>query len=188
MTAFPPVPRWARIAAHITAVTPLPSGVWRLCLAFGFSGGYTAEGLAALSLSAWGTAWLVFLSVSTELAALLTLGLVQPWGETAPRWIPFIGGKTLNPKVVTTVALTGALILFVLWTPFVFWWSFPHDDMTATGSDIVGGLYLPMVAWAPLLLAVTVDYYRRHQRCVSGGADFDEAIEKTSSASGCSSS
>lgn len=33
----------------------------------------------------------------------------------------------------------------------------------AAGHTVVGFLYLPLVAWAPLLAAVTFDYYRRHR-------------------------
>ncbi|WP_294567962.1 hypothetical protein [uncultured Arthrobacter sp.] len=36
--------------------------------------------------------------------------------------------------------------------------------MTPTGADVVGLLYLPLVAWGPLLAAVTVSYARRHRR------------------------
>lgn len=35
--------------------------------------------------------------------------------------------------------------------------------MTRTGVTVVGILYLPLVAWGPLLAAVTVSYARRHR-------------------------
>ncbi|MEW2356084.1 hypothetical protein [Spirillospora sp. NPDC029432] len=49
----------------------------------------------------------------------------------------------------------------VLWTPFLTWWATPHPDMTGTGRLVVGLLYLPLVAWAPLMAAATVAYQRR---------------------------
>lgn len=58
-------------------------------------------------------------------------------------------------------ASVGIAILAVLWTPLLLWWNLPHDDMTDSGAFLVGLLYLPMVAWAPLLAALTVSYRRR---------------------------
>jgi len=159
----PPAPRWARIAAHAAALTPLPSAVWRVTLALGFSGSYTQAGLEELNLNVWGTLWVLTLSVLTEGAALLSLGLVQRWGEVVPRWVPAIGGRPVNPRVVTRAAWTGVVLLALFWTQMAFWWLVPHDDMTTTGTNVVGLLYLPTIAWAPLLAAVTVDYRRRHR-------------------------
>lgn len=161
--AVPPVPRWARVAAHVAALTPLPSALWRIALALGFSGGYTSDGLEELNLNVWGTLGVLGLSVATEGAALLTLGLVQKWGEVVPGWVPVLGGRRVSARVVVPAAWAGVVVLALLWTQMAFWWQVPHDDMTTTGANVVGLLYLPMVAWAPLLGAVTVDYRRRHR-------------------------
>ncbi|WP_406299220.1 hypothetical protein OG948_28670 [Embleya sp. NBC_00888] len=160
--AVPPAPRWAVVAAHVAALTPLPSAIWRFALVFGNHGGYTEQGYANMNMTGWGGPWVVFLSLSTELAALLTLGLVRPWGERPPRWVPFVGGRRMNPVHVTRVAYTGVVILVLLWTQFLFWWAVPHDDMTDSGGDLLGVLYQPLVWWAPLLAAVTWSYRRRH--------------------------
>ena len=158
-----PPPTWARVAAHAAALTPLPTAVWRILLVFGFAAGFTEHGLDVLDVTGWGRIYLIALSVLTELAALLTLGLVQPWGEVVPRWVPHFGGRRIPPRPVVVIALLGATILFVLWTPLLLWWTFDHGDMTPTGRNVVGLLYLPLVAWAPLLAAVTVSYAKRHR-------------------------
>lgn len=158
-----PAPTWARRAAHLAALTPLPSALWRLALAVGLPAGYTSEGLEAMDLGPAGIAWILLLVVGTEGAALLTLGLVQPWGEVVPRWVPRLGGSPIPAHWVTRVSWAGVAILTVLWTPLLFWWSFPHDELTTVGSHVVGVLYLPLVAWAPLLAAVTIDFQRRHR-------------------------
>ncbi|WP_254714996.1 hypothetical protein [Actinomadura sp. NAK00032] len=143
----------------------LPSGLWRTGLALGFPLGYTDQGLRDLvGPTMWGPIYLIGLSVLAEAAAMLTLGLVQSWGEVVPRRLPFIGGKTIPPRAVIMPAWLGVGILTVLWTPFLFWWAMPHDDMTGLGHTLVGFLYLPLVAWAPLLAAVTLSYQRRHRR------------------------
>ncbi len=158
-----PPPRWARVTAHAAALTPLPSALWRLSLVFGFSGGFTKQGLIDLDVAGWGWVYLVVLSVLTELAALLTLGLVQPWGEIVPRWVPHFGGRSIPARPVAIAASAGAVILILLWTQLLLWWNTPHPDMTTTGVDVVGFLYLPLVAWGPLLAAVTISYVRRHR-------------------------
>ena len=156
-------PRWAVVAAHLAALAPVPSGLWRFALAFGMLAGYTEQGYQDLNMSGWGAPHVIILSVGTECVALLTLGLVRPWGEMVPRWTPVLGGRAVNARAATVAAFAGAAILVILGTPFIFWWQLPHDEMTSTGSMLVGILYLPMVLWAPLLIAVTVSYWRRHR-------------------------
>ena len=156
-------PRWARIAAHAAALTPLPAALWRFSIVFGFSGGFTAQGLINLNVAGSGWIYLVALSVVTELAALLTLGLIQPWGEVLPSWVPFHSGRPIPPNPVIIAASVGACLLMVLWTPLLLWWHTPHPDMTAAGANVVGLLYLPLVAWGPLLAAVTISYAKRHR-------------------------
>jgi hypothetical protein len=61
-------------------------------------------------------------------------------------------------------AALGALALSALWANVPWWWTYPHDDMTDTGSLVVGIIYQPLLLWGPLLAAVTVSYYRRLSR------------------------
>ncbi|SOB83969.1 hypothetical protein [Streptomyces sp. 1331.2] len=161
--AVPAPPRWAVRAAHVAAVTALPAGLWRLGLVAGWHGGYTDAGYQAMGLSGWGAVWPVFLSLFTEALALLTLGLVRPWGTVPPHWVPFVGGRPVNPRAVVLAASCGAAGLGLLWTPFAGWWAMPGTGMTPLGHFLVGFLYLPAVAWAPLLAAVTASYHRRHR-------------------------
>ncbi|MBO0918496.1 hypothetical protein [Streptomyces laculatispora] len=156
-------PRWAVRAAHLVPLLTLPSGIWRLLLAAGHRGGYTEAGYQAMGISGWGVAYVVGLSVAGEALALLTLGLVRPWGEVVPHWIPLLGGRRVRVPAAVIPAALGAVALTVLWAPFAVWWAVPHADMTALGSTVTGFLYLPMVAWGPLLAAVTLSYYRRRR-------------------------
>ncbi|MEU6868361.1 hypothetical protein ABZ924_34880 [Streptomyces sp. NPDC046876] len=151
-----PAPRWAVWAAHAVALVTLPSGIWRLLLAAGFLAGYTEAGYAAAGIPGWGRLYVACLSIGTELLALLTLVLVRPRG---PRW----RGRPVSPRAVTALAGAAAAALAVAWTPFALYWTLPHPDMTPLGATVIGFLYLPLVAWAPLLAAVTVSYHRRHR-------------------------
>ncbi|MDN0197078.1 hypothetical protein [Streptomyces sp. S.PNR 29] len=156
-------PRWAVRAAHAAALVTLPTGIWRLLLATGHTAGYTDAGYGAMGFTGWGAVYVVGLSVAGEALALLTLGLVRPWGEVLPRWIPLLGGRRVRPMAAVVPAGLAALALTVLWTPFLAWWALPHPHMTVLGQTLVGFLYLPLVAWGPLLGAVTVSYHRRRR-------------------------
>ncbi|WP_049571844.1 hypothetical protein [Nonomuraea sp. SBT364] len=43
------------------------------------------------------------------LGALLTLGLVRPWGEIWPRWVPFLRGRPVPARLPAYAALVAAL-------------------------------------------------------------------------------
>ncbi|MFI8946434.1 hypothetical protein ACIGO6_07920 [Streptomyces sp. NPDC053750] len=175
MTTTPlhPVPRhpaparWAVLAAHTTALLTLPTGLWRVLLAAGQPAGYTDAGYEAMGVTGWTAVYVVGLSVASEALALLTLGLVRPWGEVVPRWMPWIGGRTVPVMAAVVPAGLGAVALTALWTPFAWWWSVPHPDMTPLGDALVGLAYLPLVAWGPLLGAVTFSYHRRRRLAVA---------------------
>lgn len=155
-------PRWAVWAAHLTALVVLPSGLWRIALVFGYPAGYTEAGFGPFETFG-AKVWMLTLSVLCEAAALLTIGLVRPWGEVVPRWIPLIGGRAVRPMAAVVPAAAGAVALTVMWANVPWWWTFPHDDMTDTGNLVVGILYQPLFLWGPLTAAVTMSYYRRHR-------------------------
>jgi hypothetical protein len=159
-----------RRAAHAITLLALPSGLWRLGLALGLHLGYTEEGYRAVCPPGfWGPGYLVLLAVVSEGAALLSLGLVQRWGEVVPRRVPLIGGRTVPAMAVLVPAWSGVAVLTVLWTPLLAWWAMPADDMTPAGHALVGLLYLPLVAWAPLLAVLTLAYQRRRRAGMTPG-------------------
>ncbi|KJY41180.1 hypothetical protein VR41_13720 [Streptomyces sp. NRRL B-1568] len=160
-----PAPRWAVRAAHAAALTTVPSGLWRIALALGLPVGYSDQVLRHdFHIPGWGMAYVVGLSVVSEAFALLTLGLVRPWGEVVPSWIPIIGGRRVRPLAAVIPAALGSLALIYLWSGFLLWWNVDqHPAMIGPWRNIVGILYQPLVLWGPLLAAVTVSYYRRHR-------------------------
>ncbi|MEU3661746.1 hypothetical protein AB0E77_18615 [Streptomyces sp. NPDC032940] len=162
VTSVPAPPRWAVLAAHLTVLVVLPSGLWRILWVLGLPAGYTDAGFAPFE-TAGAKLWMLTLSVAGELVALLTLGLVRPWGEVVPRWIPLIGGRRVRPLAAVVPAAVGAAVLTALWAVMPLWWTQPHEDMTATGSVLVGIVYQPLVLWGPLTAAVTLSYHRRHR-------------------------
>lgn len=157
MTALADVPRWAVLAAHAVPLITLPSGLWRIGVALGLP-------LADYRPVGWEAVYVVGLSVASEALALLTLGLVRAWGEVVPRWVPLLGGRRVPPRAAVVPALTGAAGLAALCA-----WSF-CAQYAGLGEGRIGTpaqelllvvCYVPLLAWPPLLVAVTVAYGRR---------------------------
>jgi hypothetical protein len=155
-------PRWAVRAAHLAALVVLPSGLWRIALVVGYPAGYTESGFGPFETFG-AKVWMLTLSVLCELVALLTIGLVRPWSEVVPRWIPLIGGRRVRFMAAVVPAALGAAGLTLIWANVPWWWTYPHENMTPTGNLVVGILYQPLFLWGPLTAAVTFSYYRRHR-------------------------
>jgi hypothetical protein len=145
-----------------------PSAVWRLPLAFGFSMGTLRDG-EPVQVHGGEAVYIVGLSIVLEGLALLTLGLVRPWGERVPGWFPLLGGRRLPPRLVVGVAGTGAVLLaLILATAFRDFPSLPEMEFSNTGWHVLlVACYLPLLLWPPLLAAVTFSYHRRHRPSAS---------------------
>ncbi|MBL3668920.1 hypothetical protein JL475_23585 [Streptomyces sp. M2CJ-2] len=164
--AVPPPPRWARWAAHAVPLCALPSSLWRIAMAVGIPVGFTAEALRRdYDVPGWGTLNLIGLSLLVECLALLTLGLVSPWGERLPRAVPLVGGRRIPPVFPVVVASLGALAMtLVSFSQLLIWNQVDHGNLSGTGLTVMGTVYAPLLAWGPLLMAVTVSYHLRHRR------------------------
>ncbi|MCX5202770.1 hypothetical protein OG897_15090 [Streptomyces sp. NBC_00237] len=160
---LPDVPRWAVRAAYAVPLVTLPSGLWRLALVAGLPvlGNAESEGFR----SDWEPLYVISLSVVSELLALLTLGLISAWGEVVPHWVPLIGGRAIRPMGAVVPAVLGATGLFGIYGWYVYANIFTDLAPGITGTPLQEAIllvcYLPLLAWAPLLLAVTFAYYRR---------------------------
>ena len=112
----PPPPRWAVRLATLTVLTTVPSALWRMAMAVGVpvgaDGSYVDDHYGALG---WGTAYVFGLSLLLVGLALLTLGLVRPWGERVARWVPLIGDKRIPPLAAVIPAGTGAVAVTLMW-------------------------------------------------------------------------
>ena len=158
-----PVPRWAYLLAHAIPLMTLPSGLWRFGLVGGSSMGILADGQPAYLIGTGQKAYVVFLSVFSEAVALIAFGLVKRWGEVAPRWIPFIGGRQVNPYAAIVPATLGGLSLIAIWT-FGFRDVFTDHfiPFSSTGwKALMIACYAPLQLWGPALLVLTWAYYRR---------------------------
>jgi hypothetical protein len=175
------VPRWARAAALAVPFTVLPSSLWRIAVCTlhlpiardGLAGTGGSSGLPGVPL--W--LYVIALSVLSELLAFTAVGLVSPWGEVFPRWVPGLRGHRVPALFAVIPGALGAAILTPLWT-----WAAVNQlqgrgingrplpsDAPLGFSDWQGvvavAAYAPLLLWGPLLGAVTVSYWRRRRAC-----------------------
>lgn len=156
---LPDVPRWAALAAYAVPLVTLPSGLWRIALVTGLPVASTPV------RTGWGVLYVLTLTAVSEALALMTLGLVQPWGEVVPRWVPLIGGRPVHPLAAVIPALLGAAVLFLLSivVGIVQSHSLASGSLTNSAAQevLLVLCYVPLLAWAPLLTVSAIAYYRR---------------------------
>ncbi|WP_205856956.1 hypothetical protein [Phytoactinopolyspora endophytica] len=161
-----PVPHWANVIAHLIPLLTLPSGLWRLGLAFGHSMGTLDDNGEPLAVHGWEVGYVIGLSIFAELVALTAFGLVRAWGEIVPRWIPLIGGRRVPPFAAIVPAVLGSVALISIWT-YGFrdiFFSFGDLPLLFSGNGwaaLMLTCYAPLNLWGPLLLVLTWAYYRR---------------------------
>lgn len=149
--------RWGRWAAGIAAVIPFTYALTRFAWAAGIPLGISREFLTEMQDS--GLVWAGFgLAAFATVGAILTLGLVQRWGERFPRWMLGLAGRrvpvTLAVVPATLVAIAVTAASFGLLSNPKFW-------------ELTGGLSMtgaPMLLWPLWGVALGVATYAYHLR------------------------
>jgi hypothetical protein len=160
----PEAPRWIIWLAWATPLCVLPSSLWRVHAITQIPDGCPD--------SAGTDVYVVGLSIVSLTAAFLTVGLVSPWGQRLPTWLPHLGGRPVRPRAVLAAACVGVLILTAVYLYAVLnpilGWKEANDDVPGCpppgetdGAWLAYSAYAPLLAWLPLLAIVTADFYRR---------------------------
>ncbi|WP_216214334.1 hypothetical protein [Amycolatopsis aidingensis] len=158
------VPPWARRVAMIIPLLTIPTALWRLGWVLGFPLGWAEDRFQANTATWSAKLYLIGLCLLAEGAALLSLGLVRPWGEVVPRWVPGIGGRPIPPLAVLLPAGAGSAALIVMWTPapLMFFQEPQAGAPDGNGWELLMALcYLPLALWGPMLAALTWAYHLR---------------------------
>ncbi|GAA0266295.1 hypothetical protein GCM10009539_61360 [Cryptosporangium japonicum] len=159
--------RWGRVATYVAVGVPLIYCLTRWAWALGIPLGVSREFLRAGEADTPGI-WLIGAMLGTLGAggAVLTLGLIQRWGEIYPRWIPGLRGKTVRPRtaivpatlvaiMVTTAGLMYVRITVLGQLPGEF-----RENVATVGPE----LFWPL--WGIALGAATYAYHlRRRPAC-----------------------
>jgi hypothetical protein len=164
---------WGKRAVAVAVVIPLlyaaTRWAWALGIPLGISEELFREGQATGLW--WAGAALATVAI---IGALLTLGLVQRWGEVFPRWIPFLAGNRVPPAVaivpasLVSILVTTAGLMFVRLTllgtigrAFTF---IDVEDWAALAPELLWPF------WGVALAAATLAYYhRRRAPCIECG-------------------
>lgn len=153
------VARWSRWAVYVAVAIPLFYAISRyawllkipLLVDDEFIDDLHADG------AAWAGAWLATFAV---IGAVLTLGLVQQWGERFPRWMVGLAGR----RVPVPLAVVPASVVSVLVTSA----GLGLGSHLAAPSGPVSGfwIHLPQLlwpVWGVALGAATLGYYLRRR-------------------------
>ncbi|MET7971427.1 hypothetical protein [Micromonospora sp. NPDC005305] len=165
----PVVSRPIHLAASVASLTLVPSGLWRIALAFGAPAGFAAgTPLHADNFPGALSFYLIGLSVVAELLGLLTLGLVQHWGEVLPSWVPLLGGRRIPVLAAVVPAALGAAAVTLISVWGAWTWNGPDNMGHPDAPDgiaywVMTVCYAPLLLWGPLLAVVTAAYYRRRR-------------------------
>ncbi|WP_430500097.1 hypothetical protein ACQRWP_33405 [Micromonospora trifolii] len=157
--------RWGRWAVGIAAVIPLMYALTRFAWAVGIPFGISREFLTELQDT--GLVWAgLGLGAFATVGSILTLGLVQRWGERFPRWMIGLAGRRVPvklavvPATLVAIAVTAAS-LGMIGQP-EFW----------TGIDLAGIPQRLWPVWGVALGAATYAYHLRRRgtcrRCDRG--------------------
>lgn len=164
--------RWGRWAVAVAIAVPVGYATTRWAWALDIPLGMTQQALDAEAAESPGIWWAGAMLASFAIGgAILTLGLVQRWGEVYPRWIPRLRGRPVRPRV----AIIPASIVTVLVTTTGLTYLRRH---TLGGHPVeldLWAMYLPQLffpLWGIALGAATLAYHlRRRGQCGTCGLD-----------------
>ncbi len=165
-----PPQRWARIACWTAFISALLPVVWRIAMLCGVDLGFSQADFFRSNASA--TAYVLRLETIQVLAGTLCLGLIRPWGERVPRWVPRLGRREI-PRILPLVVggIGNALLYYInatlairfgaIWLGLAQGWT-PAEGMNRWQVAVLVAAYVPMLLlWAPALTVGLVGYGRR---------------------------
>jgi hypothetical protein len=177
--------RWGRIAVSASMAAPIFYALTRYAWALGFPLGMSEEYLRRGQESGTWTSGL-FLATFGLVGAVLTLGLVQRWGEVFPRWMVGLAGRRVP---IALAVVPASLVSVLLMVGGVAIWSGLAQMVAglaaggAKGIGLIGeiifqvGPTLLFPVWGAALAVATLGYYyRRRGPCrVCGRGASDES-------------
>jgi hypothetical protein len=147
--------RHRRAITIIAALGPAPYAVLRLTWLTPWPYGFINTELPP-DARIWG----LLLSAGAWAGIVLTIGLIRPWGEVFPRWMPFAAGQPVPVWVAAVPGATVAAILCVSAVPMIR--MFAEQSLA---DALQSALIFPCWLWGPAL-ALAVWGYVLHRRSV----------------------
>jgi hypothetical protein len=149
--------RWGKVAAYVAAAVPLTYAATRLAWVVAVPLGISSDFLGEMQdngmiLAAAG------LGGFAVVGAVLTLGLVQRWGEVFPRWMVGLAGRRVPIKLATVPATIVAVAVASASAGFLT----SPEALALVGEG--SAATLPMVLWPVWAVALAVATYAYHLR------------------------
>ena len=180
-----PVQGWALACGWAACLLVIPSLIWRIAMLSGADTGVAEAELFRSSTT--GLVYVLGLNVAELAAALLCLGLVMPWGERVPNWVPGIGGRAIPRLLPVVVGGVGNLALYLLLVPWgtmflgtwLGWWEAwtPARAMNPVQTGFLLAAYLPFFAWPLAVTGALIGYWQRRRPARVDGRDVMPAPE-----------
>jgi len=122
-----------------------------------------------LSTRVWG----LTLSSGAWLGVVLTLGLIRPWGEVFPRWVPGLAGRRVP---VAAAAVPGGLVaVMLLFSTVPMLVMFGGQTL---GQAVKGAIIFPCWYWGPALALAVWGYVAHRVRAERAGrTDQEERVD-----------
>lgn len=158
--------RWDRIAAYVAMTVPIFYALTRYAWALGIPLGISEE---FLRLGQESGMWTAGLSMATFglVGAVLTLGLVQRWGEVFPRWMVGLAGRRVP---IALAVVPASIVSVLLMVGSIAMWSGYAQIVVEAVSGGTGGLGIVGFAptalfpvWGVALAVATLGYYYRRR-------------------------
>jgi hypothetical protein len=156
--------QWGKIAAYISMVVPVIYGVTRYAWALGVPLGMTEEyWRQGQEQGIWISG--LFLATFGLVGALLTLGLVQRWGEVFPRWMIGLAGRRVPIGLAVVPATIVSVLLMVGGVSIGSGFGYLSEASAATEQSvwIVVGPAMLFPVWGAALAVATLGYYYRRR-------------------------
>ncbi len=160
--------RWGKVAVAVAIAVPLVYAATRWAWALGIPLGVSTAFLRENDRETPGI-WLAGAALGTIGAggAVLTLGLVQRWGEVFPRWLVPLAGRRVPPALAIVPAAIVAVLVTeagLMYIRIALQGAFPAGN---------GATYAPELLWPiwgiALGVATRAYYLRRRGRCARCG-------------------
>ena len=162
--------RRGRVAVWVAMLVPLVYAatrwLWAAGIPLGLTEEFYQEGVAV-------RLWQIGAALATLAFAgsLLSFGLVRPWGEVFPRWLPVLGNRRVPPALVIVPAAIVAVLVTtagLMFVRFAFTGDFRLGSHPVTLRENWGALAPELLwpLWGVALAAAALAYwYRVRGRC-----------------------
>ncbi|MBE1874345.1 hypothetical protein [Myceligenerans pegani] len=158
--------RHRRAITVVAATGPLPYALVRLTWLTPW------PAIAPEGIDMEGRIWGLLLSSGAWLGFALTLGLILPWGEVFPRWVPGLAGR---PVPIAAAAVPGGFVAATLvFTAVPMLVTFGEQGLLPL---LLGAITIPCWYWGPALGLAVWGYvaHRRVQAATPAGSEAHHA-------------